>query len=413
MLRKINVMTLAFILAVIAVSTTLTDTTVNRNAFYISALFSVIVLLIRRPQCVPREVLFIFLGVLSIGISQLLWHYRFPVTHPSPLQADNDYFTTALRLITGAVLIFAMGTLRNSWGKKTLLMAKCLIVIGFFYTSCTALYHHIQTPNIRLQINTVSTMAAYIYVLQSLLTIYAISLINSRYRPWVIAVVILVTMWIILLTETRSSLALYPVILLLIFCRRRYLPIKMMLALCATVLLFASITSHFFQNTTERITGTFLELDNYKNGDGNSSLGARISMWKAGIDAITHHLGGQNATERLAITTDYINRHEGGNPEALRNLPFHLHNDVIEAGSLQGIIGILALLVFYILVFHATRINAATKPILLLVLFPTIVIGMVDTLFIDLRYVTNLTLLLALYLCLLPSECRGAGPNAG
>ena len=413
MLRKINVMTLAFILVAMAVSTTLTDTTLNRNAFYLATLFAVIILVIRRPRHIPREVLLISVGVLIVGLSQLLWHWRFPASANSLLEADESYSTTALRLISGAALIFSMGVLRDSWGRKTLIMVKSLIVIGFFYTSFMGLYYHLKAPGVRLEIKTVSTITAYIYVLQSLLTIYVISSINLRYKPLAITVVILVTLWIILLTETRSSLLLYPAILVLMFCRKHHFSIKMMLLSCMVALLVSSATYHFFQSTTERLAGTFTELGNYQKGDGNSSLGSRISMWKAGIDAIEHHPAGQSTGSRLTITTEYIHQHEGGNPEALRNLVFHLHNDVIEAGSLQGIIGIAVLLLFYILVFRASRISATAKPILLLVLLPTMIIGLVDTLFIDHRYVTNLTLLLTTYVCLESSIRRKTSLDAG
>lgn len=407
--KAINVMTLAFVLAAAAVSTTLTDTTLNRNAFYLSAFIAIVTLLIRRPRSIPREAALISFGVLMVGLSQLIWHWRFPAV--SLMEADEDYFTTSLRLITGAALILALGTLRDSWGRKTLLTVKCLIVVGFFYTSFMGLYYYLKTPDARLQIKTVSTMTAYIYVLQSLLTIYVISSLNLHRKSLAIAAVILVTLGLILLTETRSSLLLYPVILLLMFCRRHHLSLRTMAIAGMIALLAAVIASHFFSKATERLVGTATELGNYQKGDGNSSLGSRISMWKAGVDAILHHPTGQSTATRLASTTDYINQHEGGNPEALRNLVFHLHNDVIEAGSLQGLIGMAVVVLFYLLTFHASRLGATARPILLLVLLPTVVIGMVDTLFIDHRYVTNLTLLLAIYLCLSPSAGANAGSN--
>ncbi|MCP1107655.1 O-antigen ligase family protein [Serratia nevei] len=408
-IKTINAMTLAFVLAAIAVSTTLTDTTLNRNAFYLSAFIAVITLLIRRPRNIPREAAMVALGVFLVGLSQLIWHWRFPAV--SMMEADEDYLTTSLRLIVGAALILALGTLRDSWGRKTLLAVKVLIVVGFFYTSYMGLYYYLKTPDVRLQIKTVSTMTAYIYVLQSLLTIYVIASLNLRRKSLAIAAVILITLGLILLTETRSSLLLYPIILLMMFGRRHHISLRTMAIACVITLLAAAITSHFFSKATERLVGTATELGNYQKGDGNSSLGSRISMWKAGVDAILHHPNGQGTATRLASTTDYINRHEGGNPEALRNLVFHLHNDVIDAGSLQGLIGLTAVVLFYLLTFYASRLGATARPVLLLVLLPTVVIGMVDTLFIDHRYVTNLTLLLAIYLCLSPSAAANAGPN--
>lgn len=412
MLRKIkaiNTMTLAFILAAMAVSTSLTDSTLNRNAFYLATLIAAITLLISRPRNIPREVILIASGIFFVGLSQALWLWRFPSL--DPLEADKEYLTTSLRLISGSVLIFAMGALRNSWGSKTLNLIKGLIVFGFFYTSAMGLYYHAQAPDLRLQIKTVSTMTAYIYVLQSLLTVYVITSLSLRYKSLAISLVILVTLWILLLTETRSSLLLYPMILLLVFCRRHHFSIKMAAISCGIVVLTAAATYHFFASTTERLLGTATELNNYQKGDGNSSVGSRISMWKAGVDAIKHYPAGQSTYTRLISTTRFINQHEGSNPEAQRNLVFHLHNDMIEAGSLQGIGGMAVLLLFYTLSLYACQTSAAARPILLLVLLPTFVIGLVDTLFIDHRYVTCLTLLMAIYLCLPPSANKNTCSN--
>lgn len=82
MLRKIkaiNAMTLAFILAAMAVSTSLTDSTLNRNAFYLATLIAAITLLISRPRNIPREVILIASGIFVIGLSQALWLWRFPL----------------------------------------------------------------------------------------------------------------------------------------------------------------------------------------------------------------------------------------------------------------------------------------------------------------------------------------------
>ncbi|WP_292346089.1 hypothetical protein, partial [Mesorhizobium sp.] len=70
--------------------------------------------------------------------------------------------------------------------------------------------------------------------------------------------------------------------------------------------------------------------------------------------------------------------------------------------SLQGIAGIIALVCFFSLVYLARR-HMDTNAMLILLILPTILIGMVDTLFIDQRYVTNLTLMLVIYLTLQPT----------
>ncbi|WP_292346114.1 hypothetical protein, partial [Mesorhizobium sp.] len=77
---------------------------------------------------------------------------------------------------------------------------------------------------------------------------------------------------------------------------------------------------------TARLTDIINEISNYQKGNGDTSLGSRISMWKAGIHTMLQSPGGQSTDVRFANATQYIDSHEGGNPEALRNIAYHLHN---------------------------------------------------------------------------------------
>lgn len=409
-LKFINPLSLALLLVIIATSTSLTDSTVTRNAFYLATLFASIAFIISRPRTLSRDVTLTAIAVFCVSISQAFWLWRFPALEPSEINAE--YLTSATRLLCGAVLIFTLGALREKIDRNVIIFCKILLVVGFFYATSVALYLHEQSPDLRLEINTVATMTAYIYVLQSLLTVYILTGWQSRYKHLAIVIVILLSLWVILLTETRSSLLCYPVFLLLLLFKKHHFSCKNILIGFFVILAFATTTYYLFTTATERLANSVNELANYQKGDGNSSIGARISMWKAGAHAIEQMPEGQSTVSRLEITTQYINQYEGGNPEALRNLVFHLHNDFIEAGSLQGLLGILALILFYLLTIHASIKHSHTKVVLLLLLLPTLVIGAVDTLFIDHRYVTNLTLMLAIYLCLQRSGLNSIGINA-
>jgi len=70
-------------------------------------------------------------------------------------------------------------------------------------------------------------------------------------------------------------------------------------------------------------------------------------MWRAGIEVFKQHPLGQSADSRNALATQYIDQHEGGNPEAIRNLSFHLHNDILDSLSLQGIFGGIIMVMFF------------------------------------------------------------------
>lgn len=401
MLRKLstaNLAAIALLFTIIAASTSLTDSTITRNAFYLAITFSMTAVIFKRPLTFPRSACYIAIAVLCVGLSQTLWLWRFPAS--GVLEINKEYLNSAIRLLCGAVLIMTLVPLRDHIGKKSHLVANLLLIAGFFYASGVGLYSHKINPDERLEINTVATMTAYIYMLQSLLTVYVTANMTWRYKSIVIVIEILLSFWVILLTETRAALLCYPVFLLLFFFHWRHCSLKKILLSCVIVVTAAATTYILFSAATERLASTINELSNYQQGNGNSSIGGRISLWKAGIHTIEQNPTGQSESARLEMVTKYIEHHEGGNPEALRNTVYHLHNDFIEAGSLQGISGIIALLLFYLFAALGSIKHSHTKAVLLLLLLPTLVIGMVDTLFIDHRYVTNLTLMLAIYLCL-------------
>ncbi|MEB6337822.1 O-antigen ligase family protein [Serratia rhizosphaerae] len=405
MLRKLstaNLAAIAFLFTIIAASTSLTDSTITRNAFYLAVFFATAAFVISKSWAISRDAALISVAVFCIGLSQAVWLWRFPASEV--LETHNEYLTSATRLLCGAVLIMMLGSLHSQINHKVKVFAKGLLIFGFFYTSGIGLYLHEQTPDLRLQINTVSTITAYIYTLQSLLTVYVIHKTSWRYKYIAIAIVILLSLWIIFLTETRATLLSYPIFLLIFFCRRHHLTLKTILLSALIAIVMATAASHLFSTATARLTDIINEISNYQKGNGDTSLGSRISMWKAGIHTIIQSPGGQSTDVRFANATQYIDSHEGGNPEALRNIAYHLHNDFIEAGSLQGIAGIIALLCFFTLVFLASIRYMYTNAMLLLLILPTILIGMVDTLFIDQRFVTNLTLMLAIYLSLQPAS---------
>ncbi|CAI1123148.1 O-antigen ligase [Serratia rubidaea] len=403
MLRKLstaNLAAIALLFTIIAASTSLTDSTITRNAFYLAVLFATAAFAISKSWVISRDAALTSMAVFCIGLSQAVWLWRFPAS--GMLETHNEYLTSATRLLCGAVLIMMLGSLHHQISHKVKVFAKGLLIFGFFYTSSIGLYLHAQSPDMRLQINTVSTITAYIYMLQSLLTVYVIHKTSWRYKYVAITIVILLSLWVIFLTETRATLLSYPLFLLLFFCRRHHLTLKTILLSGLIVVVMATAASHLFSTATARLTDIINEISNYQKGNGDTSLGSRISMWKAGIHTMLQSPGGQSTDVRFANATQYINSHEGGNPEALRNIAYHLHNDFIEAGSLQGIAGIIALLCFFSLVYLARR-HMDTNAMLILLILPTILIGMVDTLFIDQRYVTNLTLMLVIYLTLQPT----------
>jgi O-antigen ligase len=81
---------------------------------------------------------------------------------------------------------------------------------------------------------------------------------------------------------------------------------------------------------------------------------------------------------------------EHGNPEGMRNMVYHLHNDLIETMSLQGVIGGIILLCLYTaMVFYVRRKGILSCGTAFLCA-PVILFGSVDSLFIHDRFIVML-----------------------
>lgn len=159
--------------------------------------------------------------------------------------------------------------------------------------------------------------------------------------------------------------------------------IVLVFALCLSLL--AKMISPSVQ---ERWESTFSELAGYHENN-DTSLGSRISMWKAGLYAIQIHPFGQSAVVRYDEVVDYMDSNEAGNPEGKRNAVYHLHNDLIEAMSLQGIWGGFIFILFFTCLLYAFYKKNMLRVILPLFIIPVIFFGLVDSLFIDKKIYCN------------------------
>ncbi|MGA6460655.1 O-antigen ligase family protein, partial [Klebsiella sp. K794] len=201
---------------------------------------------------------------------------------------------------------------------------------------------------------------------------------------------------ILILTETRSALIVYPVILLYILFNKYAVAKWKALSICAlSFILFSLMIGVFSPNVYKRASEIITDITLYQQNN-NTSIGARLTMWYSGINEIITHPGGVSAKERYQILADFINKKENGNPEALRNIPYHLHNDLIETMSLQGAASGLFLFFFYItLIYYMTRKKPSYAALFLCL--PVLFFGTVDSLFIHVRFVIMLIGWLIIY----------------
>lgn len=110
-------------------------------------------------------------------------------------------------------------------------------------------------------------------------------------------------------------------------------------------------------------------------------------MWRTGLMEIYNNPTGVSSQQRYVLMSKLIQEKERGNREALRNLVYHLHNDLIDTMSLQGVFaGIMLIGVYLSLIFYIYKKQIVSCGAVMLC-SPIFFFGAVDCLFIHDQFI--------------------------
>ncbi|QHM75847.1 O-antigen ligase [Mixta theicola] len=389
---------LVICLMIISAATALPDKILGRNLFYlVIALVVFIVATNLKRNNLQKENNVLAVAFLCVGFSQLFWVYRFPGAVDSIYMADMNYPRTAVYLLLAALLILFLPWLSSGLQltKKTRFWVTFLAFSGFVYMCARGLSYSFTHPGERLRIDSAATLSAYLCTLQSLFTLYVIRVMGCKYKALLSILLSCLTMLVILLTQTRSALILFPLLLLLFVLINRFWSLKLTAGGCLILggILFL-VVSTSFPGVIDRMHKSYYEITEYSTHN-STSFGSRISMWKAGLYVTTLHPEGQSADTRYHEIDAYMKDYEQGNPEGIRNAVYHLHNDIIESLSLQGLLGGASLLFLFLSLVYFFYKKDVLYLALPLFIAPIVLFGMVDSLFINDRF----TVMLCMQLC--------------
>ncbi len=149
------------------------------------------------------------------------------------------------------------------------------------------------------------------------------------------------------LTDTRSVL-----VLLTLYCIwyvGKSFPscprnIRLLIILTLSMVVLGCLY-HF--NVANRLFSTYFEIVQYFNGQPNTSMGGRFSMWKGSIFAILESPWSNGIGERYFYLQQYVMLNEYSNRAALEAMLYHVHNEYLDALSLKGIKGLLVMLLLF------------------------------------------------------------------
>lgn len=399
-LNKIFSPLVIFCLLILTSGVALPDKIVGRNLFYITTLFLITSCILNyRKIVIKKEDILLFLSFLMVSASQFIWVKLYPPVSSEYIMANSNYPRTALYLFIGSFIALLSPSLLNLtlYNKKNCKIIIFITLISLFYMGGKGLFYMVSNPTGRLRISSAATMSAYLFMMQGLFTLYIINIMSFKNKFIYISVVFVFSFIVILYTQTRTVIILYPVLILLYFIVNKQFSFKkLILSGVMIIALGYLLVGHVFQSVENRMYSAYYEISGYSENN-NSSFGARITMWKSGLHAAKMHPTGQSTDSRLQIVKEYISQYENGNPEAIRNLTYHLHNDIIESASLQGVWGVMALIFLFVsmnIFFYYKGTWLSAFPLLILAVSG---VSMVDVLFIDDRFIIMFCALTVLF----------------
>lgn len=346
---KIKLYQLTLLLTLISIALVLLSSGRQREFFYIAVYASIIGLAIDYKNISVRPYS-IALPILAIGVLNVAWYFSYEYGKEG-INVYNNYFGSSKKLILGSILVFYLDQFKfyidSEKAKKYF-----ILIIGTGLTLATIYGFYQETQGIdrvEMSLNR-PTIAAYIYSVLSLSFIYSLYLQKKIMAYALAASVILISYVLILMTGTRAAIGLFIILsIILTLYHFKKIHITSSLVFLATV---AVIIAFGYKPYLEpKINQTTSEITKFQEGKDNTSLGARFSMWAVGVENGLSHPIGQSMESRKQWSAEYVKKHPHQRA-SMQFMDIHLHNELIEKYSLQGIPGVVLLLFFFVALLY-------------------------------------------------------------
>lgn len=291
--------------------------------------------------------------LLLFGLLQIIWVELFKQPGSAFTGAYRSYQNGGKVMIFAALVMTAL-TLQISFANKTRLTnIWCIITaIGLYLFAGYQLSGQPDLINYRVALGFEhQTGTAYALTLVALLASQAIINLRMKHTVSLYLLHFLISLSVIITTQTRAAILVYPILSILLFfinfIHNRALLLKalmgfMMLAVLAAIPL-KSVIEYRYQNF-------MLDLHSYSQSNSDTSIGARLAMQRAGIEAGKAHLWGQSLEQRGA-EIQRLAVQDTSLQGVLIFIDVHLHNEIIDTFSLKGIPGAIVLLLLYSAMF--------------------------------------------------------------
>ncbi|HAE79371.1 O-antigen ligase family protein [Morganella morganii] len=328
----------------------------SRDSYFILSYLSVIVtiwLVFFRKISLFRDraALLVAASFLLFGISRVAWSFLMNDDGPG---IYKSYSPTASRIILGAFIFCVCILLKNELRKFfSNIYVSGIIKVLPLYILLYALYDIFVLHKDRVELDTNrATVTAYLVSAIFFVSLHFCAQVKNKLNISLFFTNLIVSNAIIILTQTRAAIAIY--LLLSVFYTaivfRKSLSIKKVSIVVVLLLIFAGTSYEFLYKS--RINEAITETQGYDVTKPGGSLGDRYTMWYAGLSAFKHAPFGQSFQARNDFIAEKI---AAGNisDSIVVYLTIHLHSELIEVLSLQGIIGGVLLVLIYLSLLYA------------------------------------------------------------
>ncbi|WP_034918420.1 O-antigen ligase family protein [Erwinia sp. 9145] len=366
--------------ALLSVMLTFMDVKSAKVSFYWTFYFSLAGVLFHYKQY-DRSRLWLLGLLLAFGLTKVIWFY-WEYLGKVNFNPYNDYLNAGKRLLLAGVIGYWLFGQMHRFQRRSLDFIRYGLLIGFAAATIFGFYQYFGSASrVEFALNR-ATISAYGYAMLSMMVLFLLAAERHTLINILACLgIFLLSYFVLMQTGTRNMIVAYPLIILAVgVVQFRHFGWKTLFAVIVTLGVLLSLS--YKPVIKPRIDRTLSEYTIYENNDGNEngSLTTRLAMWKVGAYCLQQHPFGMNSEARTACFEHYVNTYHKDKVSLIYE-KVHLHNEVLDTASLQGIQGAVVLLLFYFapIVYALRRRNA----LLLAVMLGVVVSGLTDVVFIS------------------------------
>ena len=303
--------------------------------------------------CSNKQNLVLPVMLLLFGLLQIIWVEIFKQPGSAFTGAYRSYQNGGKVMIFSALVMTALAS-REPCANKTRITSiwTILTAIGLYLFAGyeVAGAPDIMTYRVALGFEH-QTGTAYALTLIALLASQAIINLRLKHTVALYLLHFLISLAVIITTQTRAAILVYPILSVGLFLMYyRHNRTMLLRALLGFVILVGAAAIPLKPIIESRYQNFLVDLHSYNQNNSNTSIGARLAMQRAGIEAGKVHHWGQSLEQRGA-EIQRLAVQDTSLQGALEFINVHLHNEIVDTFSLKGIPGVVVLLLLYTAMF--------------------------------------------------------------